>query len=81
MPFFSFVSHCVSNSSSCSKTGQGIVKAETLIIILAEHNVLINFADHFTKLVSNKLVFSDFVFLCACMNLVLAKSIHCVHCH
>ena len=37
--------------------------AETLIIILAEHNVLINFADHFTKLVSNKLVFPDSVFL------------------
>ena len=37
--------------------------AETLIIILAEHNVPINFADHFTKLVSNKLVFPDFVFL------------------
>ena len=30
--------------------------AET-IIILAEHNVPINFADHFTKLVSNKLIF------------------------
>ena len=40
--------------------------AETLIIILAEHNVPINFADHFTKLVSNKLVFPDSVFLCAC---------------
>ena len=38
--------------------------AETLIIILAEHNVTINFADHFTKLVSNKLVFPDSVFLC-----------------
>ena len=38
--------------------------AETLIIILAEHNVPINFADHFTKLVSNKLVFPDSVFLC-----------------
>ena len=37
--------------------------AETLIIILAEHNVPINFAHHFTKLVSNKLVFSDCVFL------------------
>ena len=37
--------------------------AETLIIILAEHNVSINFADHFTKLVSNKLVFQDSVFL------------------
>ena len=36
--------------------------AETLIIILAEHNVPINFADHFTKLVSNKLVFPDSVF-------------------
>ena len=36
--------------------------AETLII-LAEHNVSINFADHFTKLVSNKLVFPDSVFL------------------
>ena len=31
--------------------------AETIIIILAERNVPINFADHFTKLVSNKLVF------------------------
>ena len=37
--------------------------AETLIIILAEHNVPINFADHFTKLVSNKLVLPDSVFL------------------
>ena len=37
--------------------------AETLIIILAEHNVPINFADHFTKLVSNKLVFPNSVFL------------------
>ena len=37
--------------------------AETLIIILAEHNVPINFANHFTKLVSNKLVFPDSVFL------------------
>ena len=37
--------------------------AETLIIILAEHNVPINFADHFTKLVSNKLVVPDSVFL------------------
>ena len=36
--------------------------AETLIIIPAEH-VPINFADHFTKLVSNKLVFPDSVFL------------------
>ena len=44
------------------KTGQGITMAET-IIILAEHNVPINFADHFTKLVSNKLVFPDSVFL------------------
>ena len=38
--------------------------AETLILILAEHNVPINFADHFSKLVSNKLVFPDSVFLC-----------------
>ena len=37
--------------------------AETVIIILAEHNVPINFADHFTKLLSNKLVFPDSVFL------------------
>ena len=37
--------------------------AETLIIILAEHNVPINFADHFPKLVSNMLVFPDSVFL------------------
>ena len=38
--------------------------AETLILILAEHNVPINSADHFSKLVSNKLVFPDSVFLC-----------------
>ena len=38
--------------------------AEILIVILAEHNVPINFADHFIKLVSNKLVFPDSVFLC-----------------
>ena len=37
--------------------------AETLIVILAEHNVPINFADHFTKIVSDKLVFPDSVFL------------------
>ena len=36
--------------------------AETLIIILAEHNVPINFAGHFTKLVCNKLIFPDSVF-------------------
>ena len=53
--FFSVLSH--------SKTGQSITMVETLIIILAEHNVPINFADHFTKLVSNKLVFPDSVFL------------------
>ena len=53
--FFSELSH--------SKNGQGITMAETLIIILAEHNVPMNFADHFTKLVSNKLVFPDSVFL------------------
>ena len=53
--FFSILSH--------SKTGQGITMAETLIIILAEHNVPVSFADHFTKLVSNKLVFPDSVFL------------------
>ena len=56
--FFCVLSH--------SKTGQAITMAETLIIILAEHNVPINFADHFTKLVSNKLVFPDSVFLHAC---------------
>ena len=50
--FFSVLSH-----------SKGITMAETLIIILAEHNVPINFADHFTKLVSNKLVFPDSVFL------------------
>ena len=33
------------------KLVKGIMVAETLIIILAEHNVPINFADHFTKLV------------------------------
>ena len=50
--------------TSHSKTGQGITMAETLIIILAEHtgNVPVNFADHFTKLVSNKLVFPDSCF-------------------
>ena len=54
--------------------------AETLIFILAEHNVPINFAD---KLVSNKLhvVFQDSVFLRACAPLVLTKSSHHVHCH
>ena len=52
---FSVLSH--------SKTGQGITMTETLIIILAEHNVPINFADHFTKLVGNKLVFPDSVFI------------------
>ena len=40
--------------------------AEILIIILAEHNMPINLADHFTKLVSNKLVFPDSVFLRVC---------------
>ena len=49
--------------------------SETLIIILAEHNVPINFADHSTKLVSNKLVFPDSVFLCACsVRTLLAKT-------
>ena len=52
---FSVLSH--------SKTGQGITMAETLIIILAEHNVPINIADHFTKLVSNKLIFPYSVYL------------------
>ena len=54
--------------------------AETLVIILAEHNVPIIFADHFTKLVSNKLVFPDSVFLHAraarapCpLNVVIAR--------
>ena len=41
--------------------------AEILIILPAEHNVPVNFADHFTKLVSNKLVFPDSVFLCVCV--------------
>ena len=51
--------------------------AETLIIILAEHNVPINFADHFTKLVSNKLVFPDSVFLRTySARTLLAKSSH-----
>ena len=64
--FFYVLSH--------SKAGQGITMAETLIIILAEHNVPINFADHFTKLVSNKLVFPDSVFLRACStHTLLAK--------
>ena len=68
--------------TSHSKTGQGIKMAETLIIILAEHNVPINFADHFTKLVSNKLVFPDSVFLRACSaRTLLAKSSHRAHCH
>ena len=46
------------------KNCQGITMAETLILILAEHNVPINFADHFCKLVNNKLVFPDSAFLC-----------------
>ena len=51
--------------------------AETLMIILAEHNVPINFADHFTKLVSNKLVFPDSAFLRVCSaRTLLAKSSH-----
>ena len=63
--------------TSHSKTGQGITMAETLIIILAEHNVPVNFADHFTKLVSNKLVFSDSVFLRACSaRTLLSKGSH-----
>ena len=58
--------------------------AETLIIILAEHNVPINFADHFTKLVSNKLLFPDSVFLrvrAARARTLLAKSSHRARCH
>ena len=55
------MSQCVSNSSSSSKTGQGIIKAE-IIIILAEQCAN-NFADHFSELVSNKLVFPDSAFL------------------
>ena len=56
--------------------------AETLIIILAEHDVPINFADHFTKLVNNKLVFPDSVFLRArSARTLLAKSSHRAHCH
>ena len=66
---------------SHSKTGQGTTMAETLIIILAEHNVPINFADHFTKLVSNKLVFPDSVFLCMRAATLLAKSSHRGPCH
>ena len=71
--FFSVLSH--------SKTGQGITMAETLIIILAEHNVPINFADHFSKLVSNKLVFPDSVFLRVLAACLLAKRSHRVRCH
>ena len=70
--------------TSHSKTGQGITMAEKLIIILAEHNVPINFADHFTKLVSNtnKLVLPDSVFLCACSaRTLLAKSSQRARCH
>ena len=56
--------------------------AETLIIILAEHNVPIKFADYFTKLVSNKLVFPDSVFLRAySARTLLAKSSHRTRCH
>ena len=56
--------------------------AVTLIIILAEHNVPINFADHFTKLVSNKLVFPDSVFLRVhAARTLLAKSSHHACCH
>ena len=53
---------------------QGITMAETVIIILAEHNVPINFADHFTKLVSNKLVFPDSVFLRTCSFACAARA-------
>ena len=68
--------------TSHSKTGQGITMAETLIIILVEHNVPINFADHFTKLVSNKLVFPDSVFFRVCSaRTLLAKSSHRACCH
>ena len=68
--------------TSHSKTGQGITTTETLIIILAEHNVPINFADHFTKLVSNKLVFPDSVFLRACSaRTLLAKNSLRACCH
>ena len=56
--------------------------AETLIIILAEHNMPIKFADHFTKLVSNKLVFQDSVFLRTCsVRTLLAKSSYRARCH
>ena len=41
--------------TSHSKTGQGVTMAETLIIILTEHNVPINFADHFINRVSRSL--------------------------
>ena len=55
---------------------------ETLIIILAEHNVPINFADHFTKLVSNKLVFpGSFFFRVRAACTLLAKSSHHARCH
>ena len=47
--------------------------AETLIIILAEHNVPVNFANHFTKLLSNKLVFPDSVFLRVCAARVVTN--------
>ena len=56
--------------------------AETIIIILAEHNVPINFADHFTKLVSNNLVFPDTVLVRACSaRTLLAKNSHRARCH
>ena len=68
--------------TSHSKTGQGITMAETLTIILAEHNVPINFADYFTKLVSNKLVFPDSVFLRTCSaRTLLTKRSHPTRCH
>ena len=49
--------------------------AETLITILAEHNVPINFADHFTKLVSNKLVFPDSAARAPCSQKVVIARI------
>ena len=48
--------------------GDGIVFGDCLFVGVDDEagSVPINFADHFTKLVSNKLVFPDSVFLRVC---------------
>ena len=70
------MSQSASNSSSSSKTGQCVIKADLLIIILTAHNVPIKFADHFTKIVSN--INASILRFCYSLraHLVLAKGSH-----